>query len=253
MRAAALILSLVGTLIFGGAFGYSLADPVGVEKLGRELVRREVEKRVGERIEALEEGRLAGLAARLSERNRERLAEVTRRIKEELPAKVAAIARQMRDPDCACRKVAAVVLPDLAERFSLTDSINRLEVMIRSKYMEVAAALTREFRIFTGANALAFAGLGLVTLIKRRAGIHLLPPVLILVGSAVVVGYLYLFTQNWFHTVVFGDYVGLWYFAYLGFAIAWLADILINHARVTAAVMNFIGNAVGSAASVSPC
>lgn len=253
MRAIALALSLVGTLLFGGALAYSVADPVGIERIGRELVRREVEKRVGERIDALNEGRLAGLAARLSERNRERLAEVSRRIKEELPAKVAAITREMRDPACTCRKVAAAVLPDLAERLSLTESINRLETMIRSKYMEVAGALTREFRIFTGANALVFAGLGLVTLAKRRAGIHLLPPVLILVGSAAIVGYVYLFGQNWFHTVVFGDYVGLVYFAYLGFAIAWLADILINRARLTSGIMNVVGSALGAAANISPC
>lgn len=253
MRAVCLVLSLLGTVIFGGALAYSLADPVGVETLGRELVRREVERRVGERLDDLKAGRIADLASRLSERNRERIAEIERRLREELPAKIAAITREMRDPDCACRKVAAAILPSLLERAGLAEATARLETLIRSKYMEVAGPLTREFRIFTGANALVFAALGIVTLLRRRAGLHLLPPLVILLGSAAIVGYLYLFTQNWFQTIVFGDYVGLAYFAYLGLAVLWLADILLNHARVTTGILNSIGNAFGAASSVSPC
>jgi hypothetical protein len=126
-------------------------------------------------------------------------------------------------------------------------------LFIRTKYMETAEALTREFRIFTGANAAMFALLGLTTRWRKRAGAQLLLPAAVLIGAAAVVGGLYLFSQNWLHTVVFAEYVGLGYFAYLALAVALLADIAFNRARVTTEIVNAILNVLGSAVTVVPC
>jgi hypothetical protein len=63
----------------------------------------------------------------------------------------------------------------------------------------------------------------------------------------------YLFEQNWFHTILFNDYVGFGYFAYLGVAVAFLADIAFNRARVTTDLINAVLNAVGSAVQALPC
>ena len=102
---------------------------------------------------------------------------------------------------------------------------------------EVVRALLREFRIFTAANALIFLLLGATTYWRRTAGLQLLLPAVVLVGSATLVGAFYLFAQDWLHTILFSDYVGLGYFAYVGMEAVCLADIVFNRARVTTEVV----------------
>ena len=74
-----------------------------------------------------------------------------------------------------------------------------------------------------------------------------------LLAAASITAYLYLFNQNWLHTLLFSDYVGLAYLGYLGAAFALLSDIIFNRARITTEILNFILNALGSAVQVVPC
>ena len=52
---------------------------------------------------------------------------------------------------------------------------------------------------------------------------------------------------------MFADYLGWGYAAYLSGVTLLLADILMNHARVTTRVVNFALSLVGAAASAIPC
>lgn len=85
--------------------------------------------------------------------------------------------------------------------------------------------------------------------VRRNARLHLLPPAALLVCSAFVVGWFYLFEQDWLHTILFNDYVGVWYFAWVGAAFLFVCDAMFNRARVTAQVLN-VG---GSTVSALPC
>lgn len=119
--------------------------------------------------------------------------------------------------------------------------------------MQVAGALLREVRIFTAANALVFLLLFATTYARRRAGLQLLLPAVVLAGAAVLVAGLYLFGQDWLHTIVFSDYTGLTYFAYLGAAMLFLADVAFNRARVSTTIVNASFQAAGVALSAAPC
>jgi hypothetical protein len=66
VRRVLLAVSLLGILVFGGAAVLSFLDPLLVERGAREIVRIEVERRVGERIDSLSDSRIAGLAQRAS-------------------------------------------------------------------------------------------------------------------------------------------------------------------------------------------
>ena len=72
-------------------------------------------------------------------------------------------------------------------------------------------------------------------------------PAFVLVGAVLLAGGLYLFNQDWLHTIVFGDYLGLGYAAYLALVAAMLADIAFNRARVINVLLNALG------AAVAPC
>lgn len=251
LRVLLLTISAAGTAVFASLFVLSFVRPILVESLTKELVRREVEARVRERVSSLSGSRLAQMAQRVIVRNDRRMAELA----EELPRKVAAVVAEMQDADCHCRKAivggaSAFLKLELLSHSALND---HLVGLIRAKYGQVTQALLREFRIFTGANALVFLLLGITTYARRRAGLQLLLPAVVLLGAAFVVGTLYLFGQNWVHTVVFSNYVGLGYFAYLTAVAVFLLDVVFNHGRVSTEIVNAALNAAGAAITAVPC
>jgi hypothetical protein len=245
-----------GALLFGAAIVASYKHPTFVEGVAKNIIRAEVERRVGEKADAFDAGWLGTIATHLAQRNDVEIAAVRQMLADSLHAKVATIAAQMRDPDCACRATALAGMGDapLLWRMSIASHVNeRLSALIRTRYMDVSARLMREFRIFTAANALVLLFLGIAVVARRNARLHLLPAAAILVCSAGVVGWFYLFRQDWLRTIVFSDYVGLTYFAWLAAPALLIGDVMLNRGRVSAHLLNAGSSVVGSAASVLPC
>lgn len=172
-----------------------------------------------------------------------------------LPVRVAAVVDAMAEPDCPCRaELAGRISDGIGARLRQIARLDaRIEGLIRDAYAHTAARLQREFRIFTGANAMVFLVLGVVALRKRGAALQLWVPAGVLIGAASAAASLYLFNQDWVRTIVFDDYVGYAYFAWLGLLVALFADILANRARVTTRIVNGVLQSLGSAATALPC
>lgn len=254
-RRTALVIGMTGLVFFALAFLASIANPGFVEQVAKSVIRYEVEKRVQEKVGAIDSHFLTKQAGIFAKARSAEIAEAKRQLAQQLPARVAEIIGEMQDLDCECRKK---IETNIREGFewqiaSASAAQERLATLIRSNYMDIANQLTREFRIFTGTNAIVFALLLVAVFVKRQAGLHLLPAALVLLLAASLTAYLYLFNQNWLHTLVFSDFVGLAYLAYLGGVFAFLCDIIFNRARVTVEVLNALLNAVGSAVQVVPC
>jgi hypothetical protein len=255
MRHFVLLLSLLGILLFGGALALSFLDPLLIERVAREVVRIEVERRLDEKIDSLSNTRVAGIAQRALQRTEVDIGRTQQAIRQDLPRKVASVIADMLNADCECRKR----LIELAHRSeferlsSLAQVRERLVGLIESTYASVTHSLMREFRIFAASNAVAFVLLGFITLVRRTAALQLVLPAFVLVGAVVVTSGLYLFSQNWLHTIVFGEYVGLLYAVYLAGVALLLADVLFNRARVTTRMVNLALQSVGSAATAIPC
>lgn len=255
MRRIVLGFSFAGTLLFGVAFALSWLAPVSIERLASAAVRFEVEREAGKRLDALSGAPIVGLAQRALGRTDAEMARTRDALRTEVPAQVARVATAMLDPDCACRARLAAGFQAGARQHlqSLSDARTRLVSLIESAYANVSKQLLREWRIFTASNAVAFATLGAVALVRRQAGAQLLLPAAALAGGAAVTAGLYLFGQNWLHTVLFNDYVGLAYTGWLGVVVLLLADILANRARVTTRLINAVANMVGAGTSALPC
>lgn len=255
IRKLVLAFGIVGFLFFGAAFVASVANPGLVEQVAKDVIRYQVEKNVRERIESIDERFLTKRAEAIAKGYADEIAISKRQLSEQLPERIAAVIAEMRNLDCECRKKIGSSLRAGTEWRILSSwrAQEHLATLIRTKYMETANKITREFRIFTGTNAFVFALLIFAVLLKRQAGLHLLPSALILLVAASFTAYLYLFNQNWLHTLVFSDYVGLAYIGYLSVAFAFLCDIIFNRARVTTELLSQFFSAVGSAVQVAPC
>jgi hypothetical protein len=255
MRVSAVVVGIAGLLLFASAFIASFVVPGFVEQAAREVIRFEVEKQVHEKIEALDDSFLGRQAAKLSGRYAERMADSKRLLEANAPERIAQVIGEMRNLSCECRnKVAATLRASLTEGIqSDTEAQAQLTAFIRTKYMDTADHVTREFRIFTGTNAAVFAMLLIAVLVRRSAGMHLVPATVVLLISAGITGYLYLFRQDWLHTLLFNDYVGFGYLAYLAAVFALLCDIVFNRARVTVQILNLFFSALGNAVVAVPC
>jgi len=255
MRRILLVVSFLGILLFGGAFALSFVSPLLIERAAREVVRIEVEHRVGEEIDSLSNSRIAGIAQRALQSTEADIARTQRALRDEVPLKVADVAASMLDADCECRKRLREYArnADTDRVSSLSQVRGQLVVLIESSYASVASNLMREFRIFTASNAIAFALLAFMLLIRSGATLQLVLTAIVLIGAVVVTGGLYLFNQNWLHTIVFGQYVGLGYALYLAGVALLLADVAFNRARVTTRLVNMAFQAVGAAITAVPC
>jgi len=255
VRRIVLAVSAIGCTLFALAFLVSVVSPGVVERVAQHVVRHEVEKRINEKVESLDKPFLLKKAGALSSKYAGDIEQTRYLLAQQLPARLAAVIAEMQDADCECRKRIELFFQRGLEDQMASDLViqNRLTVLIRSEYMEVATQLIREFRIFTGTNAMVFALLLVAVLVKRQANLHLLPSAVVLLAAASVTAYLYLFKQDWLHTLLFGDYVGFAYLAYLGGVFALLCDILFNRARITAEVLSSALRSLGSAIEVLPC
>lgn len=101
LRKLVLFISTIGLLLFGGAFVASLLDPLLVERAGRELIRIQVQKKIGEQIETLDQAAMGKLASRVLS---EQVADLKRQLQEQAPARIAAVIAKMQQADCECRR-----------------------------------------------------------------------------------------------------------------------------------------------------
>ena len=246
------VVSALGSLLFAGLVLLSFIEPLWIERAAREVLRHEVEKRVGERIDQLSNARLVKLAQKALGRTEAEITAHRQALRAAVPQRVAHAIADFMKADCDCRKrlVEGAVKHEEEAVGTLEKAREQLARRIESAYAEVSRQLLRELRIFAGANALAFALLVVITLNRRASTGQLLLPALAVIGAAGLTGAVYLFSQDWLHTIVFGQYVGWAYLAWYGATLAWLADLLCNRGRITRVMVESVSIVAGIA---SPC
>ena len=250
LRRLILFTACLGTLLFSGLFVVSWVHPIALERVAREAVRLEVERRVGERIESLTGSRMVALAQKALGRTDDEIARVRKQLADNVPAKVAEGIARMLNKDCECRrKLERAYRRDAEDRVGRLEELrDRLAGFVEDAYATVRDGLLRELRIFSGSNAAAFALLGLVAWVKKRATVQLLLPAIVLVGAVAITAGFYVFHQDWLHTVLHRAWVGWAYAGWLVAVTLLLGDIVLNRARVTSSIAGSIGGG-----PVSPC
>jgi hypothetical protein len=251
-------LGLVGAVAFGTLFILVWTRPVWVEDAAKDFIAAEVRRQVHSRIEGLGltgGDALAHAAAALQAQN-ERIARATKaKLAAAVDARVDAALAQIRNTDCECRSALATMM--IAARDQAVTTVEtagpRLIEFVHMKYARVVGELSLDLRIFLGTNALACLLLLVLSFARPRAIDHLLVPGLLLMSAVVVSSYFYLFEQNWFYTVVYSNYYGFAYLAFLACIFALLLDIFLNRGKVTTRLGNWVFNVVGSAVTLTPC
>jgi hypothetical protein len=248
LRRALMLIGILGTVVFAVALLVSMAQPLLVERGARELLWIEVERRVGERIDRLDDSRLGSLARGTLQRMEDDRLKASKRLREAVPRISAAVLINMQDANCECRRRMTQLIEDGARDHlaSITDAERALRHVAETAYASVSRQWLREFRIVAGTNAVAFALLTLIAAWRPRAAIQLTVPALLILVAVGLTGYGYLFAQDWLHALLFNDYVGLGYAVWLAGVTALLGDIVLNRSRATTMVLNGLFGAISA-------
>ncbi|SDD41567.1 hypothetical protein [Aquimonas voraii] len=249
------VLGFGAALLFGLAFLVSWLAPIQLESALRQVVASELRARADAGIERMRDTGLGRVAERMLASQSERIAQLKADIASGLPQRIDAVINDMLRPDCDCRQRLRISSTRGArlEIANLEHASERLKGFLQSQYRDLADTLHREFRIFTGANALVLLAVGLTAALRRRAGPLLLPSALLILTATVIVAGFYLFGQDWLRTILFSDYVGFGYVVWIGVVSVPLFDVAFNRGRFTVEVFNAILRSVGSTPSICTC
>jgi len=253
---------LIGMLLFVSLFVLTFSYPHTVEKSAKGFIGWKLKNEMNEKIDSITlpqsktlQRFLGDKAKVLYKKTDNKLVELKQHLKDNVPAIMARQIAKMGNLSCECRKkweerLKASIKFEIA---SMEKAKEKLINFTQAKYMEIVEKLTMDVRIFLGINSIVFIFLFIASFLKPKATEHLFLPGALMLLSTVICSYFYLFEQNWFYTILYNDYTGFGYLAYLLVGFAILCDIIFNKARITTEIINALANAIGSAFSVAPC
>ncbi|MGI9302307.1 MAG: hypothetical protein ACR2RB_06315 [Gammaproteobacteria bacterium] len=253
------VVGLLGAIVFGGFFAFTFSIPGWVEDFAADFIEREVSRKIDRIIDSVAppsgDDALSRFAGALYKQKEEEIERLKTSLKNNAHEKMADAIAEVRNLDCECRKkYEKFIQTGFESKIQLLQAANdKIVDFIQSKYMDVVNDLKRDIRIFTGSNAGMYMLLVLISFLKPKAVIHLFLPAILLFVATLVCSYFYIFEQNWLMTIIYSDYLGFVYLAYLGIVFGFLLDIFMNRARITTQIINAISHLVGSALSVDPC
>lgn len=249
LKPVARIVGVAGVALFSVLLGATFVSSDAVERAGQAFIRYQVEKQVRQTYGHLSDSTYGKALGRFKGKYESESRQLQAALNDNLPQRIADVIAAMCRLGCKQREsLRQSIETDYKTRVAKTSgAIDTLTELIRGKYLEIVGNLTRDVRIFLGSNALLFLLVAGLAFFKPGAALQLYLPGLVLVVATIISTGFYLFGQNWFFTILYNDYVGFGYIAYVGILFGFLCDIAFNKARVTTEIVNAILQAVGSA------
>ncbi|MDH5750682.1 MAG: hypothetical protein OEY85_15335 [Rhodospirillales bacterium] len=262
LRKVLLVFSVIGVVASGTGLAIVTFGAEHVESASNEFIIAGIEKRVRKllTLEPAEgEGRIADLRNKLSDKS-ELLADKI--LGGDFPVRL----REQVGEACVCKlthaeraevirgygeakaAVAKMIEALRAGKFSETHmEKGTMRRLLAGYHVSTVEGLTRELQIFLGTNLVLFAVIGLAAYFSAATAELLFPLGILLLGTLTSAGF-YIFNQDWLATILLNDWTGYGYLAWVAVVSLFLADILLNRARVTANILSAI-----SPSNVSPC
>lgn len=253
MKLTLRLMGFGGVMVFGLALSLSYVSPILVERAGRAFIQTQIETQIRDELgivrEERRDTRVGRLAEALAERHDEEIAALRERLATGLNARIATAVARMQDLGCECRQRMLQELDSATElRLSTLERAGpQLRRVIEGRYGEIVADLLRDVRIFAGTNLLAFLLLLILSVLKPDRVRQLFVPGVLLGMAAVTASGFYLLGQNWFFTLLYGDYVGLAYGVWLLLIFGLFCDIALFGARITTRIVDAMFAVVGKA------
>ena len=242
-------------MLFAFCFLLTFWRPLWVESFAASFIRSEVAGEVHARIDSVGLGSTSETLSKVAEaiyrKNQLQIEKYKTDLKARADERIAACIAQLMDlPDETRARLARMLQGSTLHGIDSLNAINeRLTDVIQGSYLRVVGELKRDLRIFTATNCACFLLLLLTTFLRPESMRKLFVPGLLLLTATLYCSYAYVFDQDWLLTIIYSDYLGFAYLAYLALAFLFLCDILLNRGRVLAQVASAVFGTAGSIAS----
>lgn len=255
MSATLKLIGFIGLILFGLLFGLTYGLPGAVEESAKGFVQKQIAIEVEEKYLQAKESSVAQKAFSIASKLGFEKEQIVSDLENDLPNKIATVIANMCGYDCEKKKaVAASITKSYVEKIANIEVAQyNLGEVIKGKYMEIVENLRFDLRIFLGTNAAMFLILVIAAYMKPKAVTQLFLPGMLLLTATIISSCIYIFGQDWFYTILYNDYMGFGYIAYLSIIFGFLMDVTFNKAQVTSEILNAFFNAIGSSLSCVPC
>jgi len=238
-----MVIALLGAAIFTAMFASSFADRADLEKAAIFAIQKKVQAEVRTKYPAVENDSFQESAEFLRDKFEDRGAAW----KAALDAKMDVAVAQAVSRYCGCDTVTQEKQASITGFFKTKNQkaiaiSERLEGFIKGKYEATVSGLIRDIRIFSAVNVGAFVLIFCLAWLRPGARFHLILPAGLVLISTVLTICLYVVGQNWFYTLMLGNFWGFAYLAYMAIIFALTLDITLNHGRVTTTILNSLSN-----------
>ena len=249
------LIGLIGLILFGLLFSITFLSPEKVEESAKGFVKLKIEEQVRQKQQAIKDSKVTEAALNIAGKLGLEKEKIQSQLDSNLPEKIATIMASMCGYDCEKKKaLTKSITSGYLDRIkSIQIAESTLSDIVKGKYIEVVSNLKFDLRVFLGCNLVMFLILLVISFAKPKAMAHLFLPGLLLLVATILSSVMYIFGQDWFYTILYNDYMGFGYLAYLAVIFAFLMDISFNGAKITTEIINGILNALGSVFSVVPC
>lgn len=246
---------VIGIAVFLPLFLLTFANPNAIEKVGKSFIAWKLSSVVEAKVDSIYVPISIKLGSFLNKVAGDKLEGLKQKLKDDLPALLAAEIAKVSNLSCECRKnwerrIANSINIEISTMQKVKE---RVADFSQAKYMEIVSKLTRDVRIFLGVNSIVFILFLLASLLRPKAVVHLFFPGALLLVSTVFCSYFYIFEQDWLLTILYNSYTGFAYLGYLAFVFVVLCDIVFNKARVTTEAVNGVFSAIGQVGVLVPC
>jgi hypothetical protein len=255
MSATLKSIGFFGLILFGLLFGLTYGLPGTVEESAKEFMQKQIAIEVEEKYLQAKESSVAQKALSIANKLGFEKEQIVSGLENDLPNKIASVIANMCGLDCEKKKVVATsITKSYVKQIANIDIAQyNLGEVIKGKYIEIVENLRFDLRIFLGTNAVMFLVLVIVAFLKPQAVTQLFLPGMLLLAATIIASSIYIFGQDWFYTILYNDYMGFGYVAYLSIIFGFLMDVTFNKAQVTSEILNAFFNAIGSSLSCVPC
>lgn len=255
MSATLKTIGILGFILFSLLFGLTYGLPETIETSAKSFVQKQIAIEVEEKYLQAKDSSIAQKALSIAGKLGIEKKQIVSDLENDLPNKIASVIAKMCGYDCEKKKaLAASITGNYVKRIANIEIAQyNLGDVIKGKYIEIVENLRFDLRIFLGTNASMFLILLIAAFLKQKALAQLFIPGILLLTATLVSSGIYIFGQDWFYTILYNDYMGFAYIAYLSIIFGFLMDVAFNGAKVTTEILNTICEAIGSSLSFVSC
>ena len=246
-------IGISGVILFGAFMAFIVAKPDSFERTSLSFIKGEVISEVLQKYPDLAEGPLDGVLqeglGRLSDRIGIKQNDLSALAASEFPDVLGHIVESF----CTCgpvdaedAKIRSAMIREGLEARAAKLGLDQAKLIdfMKGQYAQTLSALRGDLMLFLSVNTLSFALVVAATFVPRSRRHAVVVPAMLLISATLARVAIYVMGTDWFYAIIFQDYAGVWYAIGLSVIYAFLADIVLNRAKVTLKLLSQLPAAI---------